>query len=229
MIEVENLSKSYGSEKVLCDLNLNFTQGNSYGIVGSNGAGKTTLFKCICGLEKHSGKVNYANGTLKNDLGFLPTEPFMLNKVTGIEYLRLLCNSRKIRLEDSDEKNIFDLPLNKYASDYSTGMKKRLAFMGILLQKNHVYLLDEPFNGIDLESNILIKEILSELKKAGKIVILSSHFFSTLQDFCDVIYFLKKGEPLTTVGKNDFSKFGKELKTNSIDEKLNRFKRFYEV
>jgi hypothetical protein len=83
------------------------------------------------------------------------------------EYLQLLCNARKVKAPNFEEKNIFELPLNQYAISYSTGMKKKLALTGILLQNNEVLILDEPFNGVDIQSNILITEII--LLKNGTI------------------------------------------------------------
>jgi len=136
MIVIEALHKNYGKQTVLQNINLNFERGKVYGIVGENGAGKTTLFKCIAGLETFTGSINYNNGILKNVCGFLPTNPYFLTKITGKEYLQLLCNARKIIESDFESKNVFDLPLNKYAETYSTGMKKKLALTGILLQQN---------------------------------------------------------------------------------------------
>jgi ABC-2 type transport system ATP-binding protein len=177
MITVTNLSKSFGKHKVLQDINVSFTQGNVYGIIGENGAGKTTLFRCLAGLENHEGTVNFNEGILKNIMGFLPTDLFFFSKITGKEYLQLLCNARKIKLDNIEEQNIFDLPLNEYAETYSTGMKKKLAITGILLQQNKVFILDEPFNGVDIQSNLLIKELILKLKSLNKIIIISSHIF----------------------------------------------------
>ena len=93
MIEIKNLKKSFGENLILKGVNLSFSEGNIIGFVGSNGSGKTTLFNCISGLEKHEGTITYSGGKLKNDLGFLQTEPYILNKITGNEYLQLFCNS----------------------------------------------------------------------------------------------------------------------------------------
>ena len=156
MIKVENLSKNYGKNHVLKNISISFEASKVIGIVGENGAGKTTLFRCIAGLEKFDGNISSDFEILKNHIGFLPTIPFYFLKITAKEYLQLLANARDIKLDNIDERNIFDLPLNQYASTYSTGMKKKLALTAILLQKNDVFILDEPFNGVDIQSNILI-------------------------------------------------------------------------
>ena len=105
----------------------------------------------------------------------------------------MLCNARKTPINDIESRNIFDLPLNQYATTYSTGMKKKLALTAILLQRNEYFILDEPFNGVDIESNMLLTEIIHTLKKLGKTVIISSHIFSTLSDTCDEINLLSEG------------------------------------
>lgn len=205
MIEIKDLSKSYGAQKVLDQISLHFNEGEIAGVVGKNGAGKTTLFKCLTGLEGYDGVINYSDGNLKNVLGYLPTTPYFLSKITGKEYLKLICNARHIPLPDLKKANIFDLPLHQYADTFSTGMKKKLALTGTLLQKNEVFLFDEPFNGVDIQSNILIKEVLLKLKERNKIVILSSHIFSTLNETCDWLHYLKNGEILNSVDKDGFS------------------------
>ena len=216
MIKVESLNKSFGKSKILENIELSFEPGKVYGIVGKNGAGKTTLFKCLLGLESHDGKVECTLGILKNISGYLPTDPYFLSYLTGKEYLQLMCNARDIKIDSFTNKNIFNLPLHQYAETYSTGMKKKLALTGLLLQKNQVIVLDEPFNGVDIESNILINEVIQRLKELNKIVILSSHIFSTLKENCDIIYYLEKGKISEGFGKNDFSSIEDRLKGSDV-------------
>lgn len=222
MITINNLSKSYGSKKVLKQINISFEKGRVYGIVGENGAGKTTLFKCIAGLESHDGKIESDFVKLKDVLGFLQTDPYFFSKITGGEYLRLLCNARNIKELNFQEKNIFDLPLNQYASTYSTGMKKKLALTAVLLQQNKFFILDEPFNGVDIQSNIIITEIIHRLKALGKTIIISSHIFSTLNDTCDEIFLLKEGEIIRKVKQEEFQELEEEMKTFSIGNAIEK-------
>jgi len=204
----------------LKDINLSFELGKVYGIVGENGAGKTTLFRCIAGLENYEGQIISELNPLKNYLGLLLTEPFFFTKITGKEYIRLLCNARKKEVLKIDDKNIFDLPLNQYASTYSTGMKKKLALLAILLQENQCFILDEPFNGVDIHSNIIIVDLIHELKVLGKTVIISSHIFSTLSDTCDEIYLLKEGEIVKKVFREHFDTLELEMKEFTIGNKI---------
>ena len=181
MIKIERLSKFYGKKQVLNSIDLEFKKGKIYGIVGENGAGKTTLFRCISGLESYKGNILSDFTELKDHLGLLLTEPYFFSKITGKEYIQLLANARQTEITKIENKNIFGLPLNQYASTYSTGMKKKLALTAILLQENNVFILDEPFNGVDIQSNLIITEIIKRFKKLEKTVIISSHIFSTLE------------------------------------------------
>lgn len=216
MIKIKELSKLFGNKEVLKNLSMEFSTGNVYGIVGENGAGKTTLFRCIAGLESYSGEIITGVKPLKNHLGLLLTEPFFFTMMTGREYIRLLCNARGKTNVDIDNKNIFDLPLDQYASTYSTGMKKKLAITAILLQENEYFILDEPFNGVDIQSNIILTEIILKLKELNKIVIISSHIFSTLSDTCDEIHLLRKGEQIKSVNKTGFKDLEQEMKEITI-------------
>ena len=222
MIKMNDLSKVFGDKEVLKNVSMEFSKGNVYGIVGENGAGKTTLFRCIAGLESYSGEIISDVTPLKNHLGLLLTDPFFFSMITGREYIRLLCNARGKTNLDIDSKNIFDLPLHQYASTYSTGMKKKLAITAILLQENEYFILDEPFNGVDIQSNIILTEIILKLKELNKIVIISSHIFSTLSETCDEIHLLRKGEQIKSVQKSGFKTLEQEMKEMTIGNRIDK-------
>ncbi|MFK8102399.1 MAG: ATP-binding cassette domain-containing protein [Saprospiraceae bacterium] len=222
MMQIENLSKSFGANKVLQNIHLQLEAGKVYGVVGQNGAGKTTLFRCMAGLESYFGRINTESDRFKDRLGFLPTNPFFFAKITGREYLQLLCNARRITSPDFDAKNIFELPLNEYAINYSTGMKKKLAVTGILLQQNDFFILDEPFNGVDIQSNILLTEIILRLKALKKTIVIASHIFSTLQDTCDEIHLLEAGKFQPAVLKADFQQLETTMKAITIGNRLDQ-------
>lgn len=222
MIRVEQLSKSFGTKHVLKEINLSFEKGKVYGIVGANGAGKTTLFRCMAGLETHTGIVHCDKLPFKNHLGFLPTNPYFFPKITGWEYLQLFCVARKISIANFEEKNIFNLPLNQYAVTYSTGMKKKLAMTAILLLKNDYYILDEPFNGVDIQSNLLITELIKKLKTLEKTIIISSHIFSTLSTTCDEIHLLKDGQFVRKVLPHEFQLLEQEMTDFTVGDSIDK-------
>lgn len=222
MIQIKNLSMSYGKKQVLKSIDLSFEKGKVYGIVGENGAGKTTLFRCMASLEKYDGNIVSQYATLKENLGLLLTEPYFFEKLTGKEYIQLLVNARNKNIEGIEERNVFDLPLDQYASNYSTGMKKKLALTAILLQDNDCFILDEPFNGVDIQSNIIITEIINKLKALEKTVIISSHIFSTLAETCDEIHLLQKGMITKKVFKDDFKSLETEMKASTIGAKIDK-------
>jgi ABC-2 type transport system ATP-binding protein len=222
MIKIEGLSKSFGSNAVLHNINLVFEKGKVYGIVGENGSGKTTLFKCITGLEKYTGKISSDFDQLKNHIGFLQTEPYYFSKITGREYIQLLCNARNKQTGNINERNIFELPLNQYASTYSTGMKKKLAITAILMQENDCYIFDEPFNGVDIHSNMIITDIIKKLKGLQKTILISSHIFATLNETCDEIHLLKNGVFLKKVLKYDFSLLEQEMRDFTVGDKIDK-------
>lgn len=213
MIEIKNLSKNFNGRSVLKDISIRFERGKVYGIAGENGAGKTTLFRCIAGLESFTGEVLSNLNPLKNHLGLLLTEPYFFDKIKGGEYIRLLCDARGAEVVGVDDQNIFDLPLEQYASTYSTGMKKKLALCAILFQKNDYFILDEPFNGVDIQSNIMIAEIIRKLRGLGKVVILSSHIFATLTDVCDEILLLRDGAFVHRATPENFPALEATMKT----------------
>ncbi len=222
MIIVEQLSKKYGTKTVFSAINIQFNKGMVYGIVGENGAGKSTLFRCISGMESYEGKITSSLNPLKNYTGLLLTEPYFMPKITAKEYLHWMCLSRNKSIPVWDKINIFDLPLNQYAEKYSSGMKKKLALLGVLLQQNELYILDEPFNGVDLQSNLLITDIILQLKQKGKTVLISSHIFSTLKETCDEIYVLKNGSLSSKITKDHFNDLEESMKNEtkkySLDE-----------
>lgn len=224
MIQIENISKSYNSKEVLKNVTVTFDRGKVYGIAGENGSGKTTLFRCIAGLEKYIGFIKSEYENLKNHIGFLQTEPYFFSRITGNEYLQLLSNARNIKTSGFESWNIFDLPLNQYAITYSTGMKKKLALTAILLQQNDVFILDEPFNGVDIHSNIIITGIIKRLRELNKIVIISSHIFSTLNDTCDEIYLLENGVFTRKVLKEEFEHFEQEMKDFVLGNRIEKLK-----
>ena len=101
-------------------------------------------------------------------------------------------------------------------------MKKKLAITAILLQENECFILDEPFNGVDIQSNIILTEIILKLKELNKTVLVSSHIFSTLSDTCDEIHLLRQGEQIKSVQKVNFKFLELEMKETTIGNRIEK-------
>lgn len=220
MIQLVEISKAFGSHVVLDRLSFTFEDNKVYGIVGKNGSGKTTLFHCMTGLESCKGEIVSERRPLKNHIGYLPTELFFYKLMTGMEYVQFVCNARNQKIENIAARNIFELPLNDYISTYSTGMKKKLALFAILLQDVPYYIFDEPFNGIDFQSSVLVFDIIKALKQRGKTVIMSSHIYTTLTQTCDEICLLEDGYFKQQVLKADFDALEKSMHQEIVGNAL---------
>lgn len=218
MITIENLTVSYVSgQNVIDSLNLVLSENTINGIVGLNGAGKTTLLNSIYGLKSiDSGKILHNDGKInKQEMSFLVTENYFYSNITGREYLGLFKNT----IYDDDKWNqLFLLPLDVIIDDYSSGMKKKLALMGILKQDKPVMILDEPFNGLDIETCRIIRQILLKLKDQNKTIIITSHIIETLTNLCDFIHYLENGKIRYSKDKSDFKEFERKFFA-SIEQK----------
>lgn len=213
MLEIKNIKTAYGKNEVLKGVNLSCQAGMIHGVLGVNGAGKTTLFKTIYGFKKPSeGQLNFDGQPIQNqDIGFMETSCYFYPLMTGMEYLQLLgIDNENFSIESWNE--LFELPLNEYVENYSTGMKKKLAFIGVIAMDRPILILDEPFNGVDIESNEKILQLLLRLKSTNKIIIIASHIIESLTRICDRINLLENGIIKTTYENDQFHILEKELK-----------------
>ena len=207
MISIKELNVQFGNNQVLKNINCDFQNGTIHGIVGLNGAGKTTFFNVLAKvLKPDTGllKLNGVNLGIK-DTAYLETVNFFYSRITGNEYLKIF---RQTNLDFSLPilQNYFKLPLDELVENYSTGMKKKLALLGVLKQNQPIFILDEPFNGLDLETNKILEIIITTLRKKDKIIFVSSHIIEPLLSICDKIHLLENGNFITTFDKNEFDK-----------------------
>ncbi|REC41123.1 ATP-binding cassette domain-containing protein [Chryseobacterium sp. 5_R23647] len=210
MLEIKNISVSFKDKNVLQNLNLEIEEGIILGILGKNGAGKTTLFESLYQSQKYNGEILWQNQKLvRENISYLETENYFYPYITGREYLSYFSKDRLPKTIELAEK--FQLPLDKYVQYYSSGMKKKLALIGMLMLDKPINILDEPFNGVDFEGVHLLYDIIRELKQSNKMVIISSHIIETLFHTCDRIVTLENGLISNIFEKTDF-------------EKLNHFK-----
>lgn len=206
MLDIQSIEVFLSKKHILQQLSLRVKSGCIMGILGSNGAGKTTLFRTIAGDYSPTAGAVFFNGKKcrKDAVAFLETEPHFYPYMKGKEYLQLIENDiPKIERWAS----LLDLPLDVYIENYSTGMQKKLAFAGTFLQNRPLLLLDEPFNGVDLEGNEKIIAILQKTKALQqKTILISSHILSTLTDTCDAIALLNAGQIQEVIQRENFEK-----------------------
>ncbi len=203
VIDVKNVSKSFGKEIVLSDINMELKKGHIYGIVGKNGSGKSVLFKLIAGyLKPTTGSISVMGKRVGKEvdfpesMGLIIETPGFLSQYTGFQNLEYLANIRHL-IDTEDIKDAIKLvgldpSSKKKVGKYSLGMKQRLAIAQAIMEKPEVILLDEPMNGLDKRGVGQIKNLLLELKREGKLILMTSHYAEDVQ-VCDEIYELDNG------------------------------------
>lgn len=197
-INVVNLKMRFGEELVLKGINRDFEAGKIHGIVGNNGSGKTVLMKCICGfLMPTEGMVNVGGKVIgkdvdfPEDVGIIIETPGFLPGITGVKNLKILASlKRKIKepqIREAIEKVGLDPDLKKPVSKYSLGMRQRLGIAQAIMEDPSILILDEPFNGLDKNGVLQMRELIKELKKEGKTIILASHNQTDIDELCDSV------------------------------------------
>ncbi|MDR0537086.1 MAG: ATP-binding cassette domain-containing protein [Tannerellaceae bacterium] len=218
MLTIDNIRIRYGnsSSYVLKDLFLSLEPG-IHGLVGLNGAGKTTLLNAIYRfIPINEGRITFNGSPLRRaDIAYLEMDNYFYPQMTGHEYLQLFTAPPGAPFDQSGWQQLFSLPLDDITENYSTGMRKKLALMAVIKTGKPIILLDEPFNGLDLEGVRLLTMILNHLRSAGngKTIIITSHIYETLADSCDCIHYLSEGRILRRYSRHEFSLLRDELNT----------------
>ncbi len=203
-IEVKNVSKKFKKELVLDNVSLTFESGHIYGFNGKNGSGKSVLLKLLCGLNyPNTGEITYDGKKIDENLykfnyGALIERPSFFNSLTGFENLKLLAEIKDV-ITDDDINNTLDVvnlsnEKNKKYGKYSLGMKQKLGIAQAIMEDQTIIYLDEPFDGIDMDSVKKIKKYLKKEKEKGKIIVISSHNLDDLKELADFIYFFENGK-----------------------------------
>jgi len=224
MLELIDLHKAYGRHEVLRGVSLALRPGTIHGLVGANGAGKTTLINCLYGLENgYTGTVRVPApaSSVRACTGLLPYEPYFYPRLTGREYVEFCLQARGRSVPDLHGWNqLLELPLDQFAEEYSAGMKKKLALLALLVQDFAYLILDEPFNGLDLEANLLLKELLKHLRDRGTGILLTSHILGTLTEVADEATVLVAGRVQRQYVATEFGTLEADLLAALHHEKL---------
>ncbi|MBK5210977.1 MAG: ABC transporter ATP-binding protein [Coriobacteriia bacterium] len=232
IIEMKHLTKYYGKERGIIDVNLAIEQGEVFGFIGPNGAGKSTAIRTLLGLIRPSsgsatifGKSCIEFPQIKQDLGYLPSEVFYYDDMRVIDLLEYSasfydkdCSRRIAELAD-----ILDLNLKKKIDSLSYGNKKKVGIVQGLLHEPKLIVLDEPTGGLDPLMQQKFFEIIVNENKKGATVFFSSHILSEVQKMCDRVAFIKEGriiksEKISDMQDNSYKKIDIKAKTTLSDD-----------
>lgn len=209
VITIRNLNKSYGSNQVLKDINLDIYKGEIIGYIGPNGAGKSTTVKIILGLVgdytgdiKILGKdISDGDISYKSKIGYVPESADLYENLTAREYLTFVGELYGMEYEEVDRiaqrlMELFDISdvYDNRMTSYSKGMKQRVLIISSLLNNPDILFLDEPLSGMDANSVMVFKEVLAELAAEGKTIFYSSHIMEVVEKLSNRIILINDGQ-----------------------------------
>jgi ABC-2 type transport system ATP-binding protein len=208
MLELRNVSKKFHGIVAVEDVSFSARAGEITGYLGPNGSGKSTTMKMITGLiEMSSGAILFDGEPIERDviafkqrMGYVPEEPHLYAHLSGLEYLVMVAQLRKLRPGPALERidgllRLFSLHGDRHASisAYSKGMRQKVLLIAALLHNPDLILLDEPFSGLDVGSGLILRSLIQELAARGKVVLFSSHELETVERVCSHIVILHRG------------------------------------
>lgn len=205
MIQIENLTKIIKKKTILDNINYTFEDGTIYGLYGRNGSGKTMLLRAIAGLIfPTEGEIRIDGKMLHKDISFPPSVGVIIENTNLLpEYdaftnLKILAQIKNIATDEDIKKAIEQVGLDsnnkQKVKTYSLGMKQKLAIAQAIFESPQLLLLDEPTNALDEKSIDVIRELLIEMKKAGKTIIIASHNKDDLRILADVTLHIVEGQ-----------------------------------
>ena len=218
MLNIKNLTKTYGEKKAVDDLTLHIAPGEIYGFIGHNGAGKTTTLKACCGLlTPDSGEITVDGMSIrekpidcKRVMAYIPDNPDMYEFLTGYEYLNFVADVYGVTKEDR-EKRIAELgallgitdALGGAISECSHGMKQKIAIISALIHKPKLILMDEPFVGLDPVASHQLKNLMAEHCANGGAIFFSTHVLEVAEKLCNKVAIIKNGKLVASGAMDD--------------------------
>ncbi len=204
-LRVENITKAYDSFKAVDDISFNIPEGRLFGLLGPNGAGKTTTMRMIMNIIiPDSGKIYLFDETFKekhkNIIGYLPEDRGLYPKMKLIDHLQFLgemkglsaSKSKQLALEWLEKFQLMEWEKKKI-QELSKGMQQKVQFIGTIMHSPKLLILDEPFSGLDPVNVKFVKDVILDLKRAGKTIILSTHMMDQAEKLCEDICLINKG------------------------------------
>lgn len=211
MLEVKGLRKEYGPLTAVKGIQFTLRPGDVFGFIGSNGAGKTTTIRMLATLLEPTGGTATLNGidilqnpmAIRRLIGYMPDFFGLYDDVKVWEYLDFFATIYQVPTRQRGEviDNVLELTdltikKNDFVQSLSRGMQQRLCLARCLVHDPSLLLLDEPASGLDPRARAELKELIAELGRMGKIVIVSSHILTELADFCNTVGIMEKGDLL---------------------------------
>lgn len=224
MIEIQQLTRKFGDNFAVNNLNLSIPKGALYGFLGPNGAGKTTTLRMLMGLLQPTSGLASIDGIdvaknpvgVKSIVGYLPDEIFLYDYLSGRQFLEFVADIHNLDSTTSAAKivNLLDIfgltdAADDYTANYSFGMKKKIALAGIVIHDPKVLILDEPFNGLDPQATRDFRTLLLDMVKNGTTVIFSSHVLEVVEKLVTHAGIISRGQlKLSDSIANVVEKFG---------------------
>src|SRR5215475_11629599 len=232
LVEVSRVTKSFGDKVALDDISFSVPRGQICGLLGPNGAGKTTLFRLLMGILKATEGALIVDGSdafddrveVKRLVGFLPDEPVFYSYLSGREILELSAGMHGLDVKAAMDRvapliarlRLAD-DINFYAEDYSRGMKKKLGLLLAMLHEPKLLILDEPSNGLDVESTHLFYDLMVEESERGVTVLFSTHLMDHVARICSHAIVINEGRVVAKGGLSDIhSTFDQSLSLEDI-------------
>ncbi len=218
MLEIINCTKRYGDLIAVNNLSFKVERGEIAGLLGPNGAGKTTTIKMIVGLLRpDDGRVLINGYEISSDpanakrlLAYVPEKPYLYERLTAWEYLRFIqglysIDNSRFEANSTEYLKLFGLYewRNELIGNFSMGMKQRLVLTSILIREPELIILDEPHNGLDPKGLRLLKEILYDLRRSGRAILLSTHIIAIAEETCDKIAIMDRGSIIAQGTRED--------------------------
>jgi ABC-2 type transport system ATP-binding protein len=209
MLEVRDLVKRFNRIPAVDGVSFTIRPGEILGYLGPNGAGKSTTVKVLTGLiEPTAGQILFHGRDVREDwigfqrtMGYVPEEPHLYPHLAGREYLQLVGRLRGIPRRTLDSRmdemlRLFSLWEDRYSplSSYSKGMRQKILISAALLHDPKLLILDEPFSGLDVNTALMLRSLLSALAAEGKMILYSSHVLEVVEKVCSSVIILRKGK-----------------------------------